>query len=308
MIMKSRVLKNIHDYRGQNHIPRAELWLGKNIFATKHVEDNLKGHLQVREDLGMDILFLPVSESGRNHSDMDYRTFGPDELRDAFKISRLPVGVIIDGPFERLIQFNGLMPSLVDVKNNDKQFSEDFRLEAQSVRDLIAQCLEMKGHIVVIADDLAHHQSTYMSPEDFKRFIFPLYTEIVRKIHNAGAYAFFHSCGNISGYIPLLVECGYDGLAGCQGQCIDLLATIEKYGDQLIICSGIEADILESESLTESQKTDFQERVHSLSRSGGFILTSSCGLVSEGSLDRLRMLYELADGYKNKSGPMLSKS
>ena len=139
-----------------------------------------------------------------------------------------------------------------------------------------------------MADDLAYQHSTYISPGDSEKLLGPLYSDVVAGIHAGGAYALFHSCGNITALLPQLVESGFDCLAACQDQCLDLVSLKRVYGSQLTFLSGMYADVLEAESLTASQKEEFVKRVISLAQGGGFILSSSCGLYSLNSLQRLQ--------------------
>jgi hypothetical protein len=62
----------------------------------------------------------------------------------------------------------------------------------------------------------------------------------------------------------------------------------------------MDADILEAEALTATQKREFIRTVISLAQGGGFILSSSCGLSTRNSLQRLQELYEIAEEHLGK--------
>ena len=292
--MNNRNIQNVFSHQAQERIPKGELWLGRKLFQDNHLEDDLSGHIQLRKKLGMDILFLPLSGKNTPSQNMDYRWFSLADVKTAVETSDLFVGVIIDGPFQRMVTRHGLIAILTELKRNESEIFRELKEEIEDVEALVSQCLELNIGALVIADDIAYQQSTYMSPEDMVKLFTPLYSDLVSRAKAGGVYALFHSCGNISGFLDQLVACGFDGLAGCQGQCLDLASIKEKYRS-LTLLAGIDADLLESESIDELQKREFIDRVISLAKGGGFILASSCGLYSHNSRQRLSELYEIVD-------------
>ena len=145
--------------------------------------------------------------------------------------------------------------------------------------------------LFVIADDLAGDQSTFIHPLEIKRFSSPFYDRAVSKIHEAHAFALFHSCGNISKIMPQLLSNGFDGLAGVQDRTNDLVSLKVQYGSQLVLMAGIEGETLDKEELSPSDLETLGERLHSLSQGGGFILSSSSGLYSGRFLQRIEAIY-----------------
>lgn len=290
-------VKTVFGHGEQRNLVRAELWLGRSPFQEFQLDDSLEGHLSLRHRLGMDILFLPLSVPGFSASPMDYRRFSVAEVEEAVKISDLFVAVILDGPFQRLVDKQGLIPLLAGFKDDKEAVSRRFDEEAADLEVILKQCLELNVGAVVVADDLAYQQSTYMSPDAYEKLLGPLYSNVVAEIHTKGAYALFHSCGNITGLLSQLVAYGFDGLAACQDQCLDLVSVKKLYGDRLTFLAGMDADVLEVESLTAARKKEFGRRLKLLAKGGGFILSSSCGLNSLNSLQRLQELYHVAEEY-----------
>jgi uroporphyrinogen decarboxylase len=285
------------DHQNQQTLVRGELWVGRRPFQELRIDNSLAGHLRLRNRLGMDLLFLPVSVPDFSFSSMDYQRFSVTEIEEAVKISNLFVAVIVDGPFQRLVEKQGLLPLLAELKDDEKGVTGRFDEEAADIAALLKECLALNVGAVVVADDLAYQHSTYISPDDSEKLLGSIYSDAVTCIHAGGAYALFHSCGNITALLPQLVACGFDGLAACQSQCLDLVSLKRVYGSQLTFLSGMDADILEAGSLTASQKEEFVNRVMSLARGGGFILSSSCGLYSLNSLQRLEELYSILEDH-----------
>lgn len=280
----------------QERVPRGELWLAAGLFEHLGLDDDLSGHVQLRTRLGMDLLFLPASLEGSPvDSQLGYRYFSPSEIKDAAKIGDLFVGVIIDGPFQRMVQVLGLSSLLFGWNENRQEFIEQFRRLCTEILDLVGDCGRAGVDAIVIADDIAWEKSTYLSPEDLRTILGPLYLDLAKQIKQSDSYALFHSCGNIMGFLPHLVALGFDGFAGIQSNCTDLAWAKEHYGARITLIAGIEDHLLQPELVTTEQESAFAGLVRTLSQGGGFILGSSCGLYAPNSIERLPKLYDLAD-------------
>jgi uroporphyrinogen decarboxylase len=144
---------------------------------------------------------------------------------------------------------------------------------------------------VVIADDIAYQRCTYASPQVIGERLLPLYSLMVGRIHDGGAYALFHSDGNITRLIPDLISCGFDALAGCEPECLDLAHLKKTYGSRLAFMTGIRAGLLEPDSPISALKDGFLRDMQELAQGGGFIMCSACGVNSREVVERLKELY-----------------
>lgn len=98
-----------------------------------------------------------------------------------------------------------------------------------------------------IYEDLGYKVGLTASPKVLSALVFPYYAELVDFFHSYRLPVVFHTCGDITQAIPLIVEAGFDALnpmevkAGC-----DTLAFAEQYGDQLAFVGGFDVRILET--------------------------------------------------------------
>ncbi len=282
-------------HRKTDYLPKGELWLGDRLFHAAQLPNDLKGHIEMSNRIGMDLLFLPLSVPDISFQNMGYRRFSLDEIQEASKLTDLFLAVIVDGPFQRLVDTHGLVPFIQQLNNNRSAILSLFKEEAEDVKDLIDHCLDLKVKAVVIADDIAYGQGTYLNPDDLNDMLGPFYSQVVSGIQAARGYALFHSCGNITRMLPHLISFGFDGFAACQSECVDLVFLKESYGSQLTILAGIDAGFIESGIRTELQEQEFCSRIIALAQGEGFILGSSCGLYSPKALQTLPALYRIAD-------------
>jgi uroporphyrinogen decarboxylase len=286
-------MKAALDHRDQSHVPRGELWLGSGIFHEPwfDAEDSLRTHTEFCRGMGMDFLSLPMYMPAQIQA--NYRRFNLDEIEAAVVTSGLFTCVVIDGPFQRAAE----RPGDLSVLSSRCEDSSSMRLRemASTIEEAIAALTERGVNAVVIADDIAYRRSTYASPQTLREHLFPLYTRLIERIHGGGAYALFHSDGNIAPLISDLVSCGFDGLAGCEPECLDLASLKRTYGSRLTFMTGIRAQSLEPGPMTPAQKESLLGELRPLAMSGGFVLCSACGVNSREAVESLKTLYAWID-------------
>jgi hypothetical protein len=280
-------------HQDQHHLPRGELWLGSDIFRRTGFdgEDSLRAHIELCRELGMDFLPLPV-EMPRQRK-VNYRRFEQGEVEVAVATSGLFTCVVVDGPFQQSAERPGDLSVLSD--RCEDSSSTRLREMASTIEETIAASVKRGVSAVVIADDIAYQRSTYASPQTLREHLFPLYTKLIDRIHGGGAYALFHSDGNIAPLIPDLVSCGFDGLAGCEPECLDLASLKKTYGSQITFMTGIRAELLEPGSPTLAQGQGFVREAQALAQRGGFVLCSACGVNSREAVESLKTLYAWID-------------
>jgi len=282
-----------------DRIPRGEMWLSHGLFQELGWKDSLESRLQLCHDLGMDALFLSVDILPRHNNLFDYRYFSLDEVSGFLAENReLLAGLIVDGPFQRLVRKADFQLLLGEwqTSGGGKVLQE----ESVQVSQLISACLQNKPDILVIADDIAYSCSTYVSPSDLEQSLFVLYREWVQQAHARHILAFFHSDGNLSSALQGLLACGFDGLAGCELECLDIAALKQQYGSELTFLTGIPTSFLEEEPLPNSRR-QFIQLLRGLASGGRFMLCSSRGLSSAKHMSRLQTLYQWADQAWNRS-------
>jgi hypothetical protein len=241
--------------------------------------------------MGMDFLSLPIEMPSQIQA--NYKRFKLDEVEVAAATSGLFTCVVIDGPFQRSSERPGDL-SILSARCEDSS-SMRLRGMASTIEETIAASVKRGVSAVVIADDIAYQRSTYASPQALRERLLPLYSHMVDHIHRGGAYALFHSDGNIAPLIPDLVSCGFDGLAGCEPECLDLALLKKTYGSQLTFMTGIRAELLEPASPTSAQRETLLGELRALAQCGGFVLCSACGVNSWEAVESLKTLYAWVD-------------
>lgn len=276
-------------------VPRGELWLGSSFLRQAGLNDTLENHFRMAERLGQDMVCVSVADDTVEKPALGYRYFQCRDLGHAVRFSNRFVAAVIDGPFQEIVNGMGLMTVLKGMAFNREEIIRAYETQKQKTLDMILRCLEQGSHAVVIADDLAADQGPLINPADIGRICTSFYREAVTEIHKSGAYAFLHSCGNISRLAALIRDWNFDGLAAVQHRVNDLLSLRENIGPHLVFMAGIDAEWIGAELPSAADLSEFKRIIRLMASVGGLILCSSCGLYEGAFLDRIKAFYNIAD-------------
>ena len=207
------------DIRGVNAIEPPEKNLGGGIFQNHWGErykyrqfplgkmrDDLPGALSKAISL-KEIKDFPWPKN----DDYDYSGLRArcEEIRNKGCAIRYGAGDV----FQRPTLVRGLENALVDMYENPEfikymsRYFTDFYLE-----EYRRAWEESNGNIdmFVIYSALGSQQGPLISVDMFKEFVEPYLREMAELIHSFGAKLLFHSCGDISAFIPEFIKTGVD--------------------------------------------------------------------------------------------------
>jgi hypothetical protein len=293
------IIQEVFAHRLPDRVPRGEVWLGPEVFARAGIADDLFGHLELIEQLGHDCLCLPFDPTLSRHPVLGYRYFNAQELGKAVGLKGPFVMAIVNGPWQRLVDRQGLLPCLTAWQRDREGVRAAYANEEKISLALVRECLDLSVDAVIIAEDVAEERALFFDVEEGQALFAPFYAEAIAHIHDGDAYALFHSCGKINLLIPHLLSFGFDGLAAIQHRANDLIAIKEQYGGALTIMAGIEGEMLVPGALSNVGREEFVRLVRALRSGGGFILCSGSGLYAGDFLERVQELYRIADGIDN---------
>ncbi|MDR1375161.1 MAG: hypothetical protein LBJ24_09340 [Treponema sp.] len=126
-------------------------------------------------------------------------------------------------------------PALMD---NMMEFTADFTIE--TLRPVLD---EIAPDYIFINEDMAMKSGPLLSPDHYKRFIFPRMRRLVDFIKSKGTrYVIVDSDGNPDPLIPLLLEAGVDAIWPIEraAESMDPLSLRAKYGHDLRLWGGVD--------------------------------------------------------------------
>lgn len=144
-----------------------------------------------------------------------------------------------------------------------------------SIKDLQIKQIEKARRVhpmaTITSDDMGQKGRSLMSPAMHKKFFLQARKEIHDAIHNIGAKAIMHSCGNIVELLPDLVEVGLDGWQTLEPAAeINFPQIKQQFGDRLSFWGGIDNNVL-CFGTPEEVKAKVQATAQILGQNGGYI-------------------------------------
>ncbi len=266
-----------------NPPPRAELWVAPAVLASEGLPNTASGVAALAARLGSDLCFLSCSGPQAVTNDAA-------SLRaavEAVHAGGLACGAVVDGPWQRLTQAEGLESALrrlaadVDTEQRIAALAQPAQLE-------LAAWDAAGADLIMLADDMAYDGGPYFSPTLFDRLLVSHYRRWLLAAPRQAALG-FHSDGDLSRLLPALVQAGFSCFS-LEPEATRPSAVWQRFGRHLTLLSGIPAAWL----TTPAPFSEVTSGLADLALGGSLILGSACGLFEPSSIDRLKTIYRLA--------------
>lgn len=141
-------------------------------------------------------------------------------------------------------------------------------------------------------DDMGYKQNQFFSLKTYRELMKPNHQRAIEWAHARGVKAELHSCGNISPFVPELVEIGLDCLNPIEVKAgMDPLALKRQFGDRLTLHGGVNAVLWDD---FEALAAEMRRVLPVLKENGGYIFSSDHSVPSSVSLENFRKTVELA--------------
>jgi uroporphyrinogen decarboxylase len=139
------------------------------------------------------------------------------------------------------------------------------------------------GEIFWFGDDFASQRGMVLSPEQWRRFLKPVYRRIFALAKNRGMKVWFHSCGTFRPVFADLVEIGMDIWETAQvhlpGNVPEVLK--REFGRDITFYGGINSQTTLPHGSPEEVRAEVRERVRVLGKGGGYICSSDHAILPD---------------------------
>jgi len=195
--------------------------------------------------------------------------------------------------FERLWMLRGFNNMLVDPYIETKAWAalRDRVVEYNLV--MIEQWADRGVDGVFFSDDWGAQHELLIRPDDWRRLYKPAYETMFRRVRDAGAHVWLHSCGNVTAIIPDLLDIGLNVLNPVQPQAMDVRKLSRDFGGKLCFFGGADVQGTLVRGTPEDVKREADQLVELFGGfNGGYIAGTSHGIMRETPLDNVIALYE----------------
>jgi uroporphyrinogen decarboxylase len=265
---------------------RGEIWIVPEVLAAVGFGQGPKGLVGLASMMGADICFFPCS----NQSTLS-------DFKEVVELSHgagMGCGVILNGPFQQISQEKGLLCILEELGKKPMRLQSQLTKVTEKIIEILRLTEGLGIDLILIGDDLAYSGGLYFSPAPFLDLLLPLYRILVREISKTKSVLGWHSDGDVSPILHDIVNCGFRFFS-LESECVNLLNFKRTYGNRVTLIGGIRAAWLTEKVPDFATHKDYLEEIKTLTREGGLILASSCGLHHPKFLLTLKEVYRLVE-------------
>ncbi len=162
-----------------------------------------------------------------------------DFLPEGMKVISMGPGGILENVMW-LLGYEGVSYLLYD----DEQFVGDM---FETVAGRIIEYFDALASFDVVGalllgDDMGFKTQTLLSPEIYRKHLFPHYRKLVETVHRHGKPIILHACGNLIEVMEDIIDCGWDARHSFEDVIEPVWEAKERYGDRITLLGGFDMD------------------------------------------------------------------
>jgi len=215
---------------------------------------------------------------------------------DRFK-GRMAIGYLGEACFAPQQYLRGGLENLLidyaegsDLPEQVREIAVDYY--CRLYRNVIAEGVE----VIVLGDDFAGKTGPFMSPEHFRKYIYPGLKRVVETCKGAGAYVIKHADGDLWKILDMIVETGVDALGPLEPLPAMQLSRIKDAYPELTVVGNIDVDLL-SVGTVENVRARTRACIVDAAPGGRFILSSGNSITSTVRPELYRTLIDVKNEY-----------
>jgi len=183
-----------------------------------------------------------------------------------------------------------------------ERFSYHIMKKPEFVEKVLDRLLECKLHVidqyaknnvkvVGVADDVALKNTTFISPKLYEKYFVPRLRILTDYIHSKKMLTFLHSDGDITPFMPLIINAGFDGIECLEVAAgVDIFALKEKYGSKITLIGNLDATHLLTTGSAEEVRAQTKKLVTELKQGGRYIFAPCADIFKEVKLENLEAI------------------
>jgi uroporphyrinogen decarboxylase len=140
-------------------------------------------------------------------------------------------------------------------------------------------------------DDLGTQFGTMFSREKFQKIMKPKIARLWKVYKDAGLPVMFHSCGNVTEFIPDLIEIGLDVLEPVQ-PVMDLGYLKREFGKDITFWGGIDTQQILPYGTPDEVRKLASDTINILGKGGGYIIATAQEVMKDVPLENVKALVE----------------
>jgi hypothetical protein len=206
-------------------------------------------------------------------SDWDWKTKADEFLKNEYDPSKVLHIDLHNGVIQRLILVLGGYTEGMFAMSLEPEAVRAFfdRLADHMIEVVDMFCSLYPVNLMTIHDDWGTEKDTFFGPKMMEELVFEPTKRIIDHIKSKGIVFMLHSCGNITRFLPHMIDMGAD-LLQIQRRTVDIPAMKAKYGDKIGFNAMLEGVIPGMPISREALLQKVRETVDIYGKGGGCYL------------------------------------
>ncbi len=215
------------------------------------------------------------------------------EIFAAKRASGRYITLRVYGPWELIWRIRGYNEALMDFYDNREMIEDMVDCFTTFLLDVVNEGIThgIKPDCLFLLDDLGSNNTLLFSADIINSLLAPCYTQLGRFLKKQDIDFFVHSCGEVTGIIPTLVDAGVDVLNPLQATAMDVVDLKGQYGEELTFLGNINSRIFHDR---KAILAELQRKILVAMQGGGFIFASDHSIPSDVSLEDYLFILEQA--------------
>ena len=168
--------------------------------------------------------------------------------------------------------------------------------------ELVKIFAENDAQLILIFDDYGYKNGLFMSPRNYRKYIFPWMKQICEGAHKRNCKIMLHSDGDLTEIFEDIVNCGVDVINPIEPTTAnpeyDIFKLNEKYGDKITFAGNLSPMMLATGEISEIE--DYSKRLfRELAPGGGYIFSSGHSINPAVTIDRFEAMHNIRKKFGN---------
>jgi uroporphyrinogen decarboxylase len=185
---------------------------------------------------------------------------------------------------------------LAKPKQAKRVFDDQGRFSLELTKILV----ENGAEIVLLWDDYGFKNGLFMSPRNYRTYVFPWLKRICDAAHKHGSKILLHSDGDLMLIFEDIIKCGVDALHPIEPTTAnpdyDIFELKEKYGDKITFVGNISPVMLAMGTIQEIEEYS-KKLLREVAPGGGYIFSSGHSINPAVTLDRWEAVMRIREEY-----------
>lgn len=188
------------------------------------------------------------------------------------------------------------------ILNKAKKAKKVFDDRGKFTLELVKILADNDAQIVLLWDDYGFKNGLFMSPQNYRKYVFPWLKQICEAAHKRNCKIMLHSDGDLLEIFEDIIKCGVDIINPLEPMTAnpeyDIFKLNQKYGDQITFSGNLSPVLLAMGKISDIE-ANAKRLIRELAPNGGYIFGSGHSINPAVTVDRFESMQNIRRKYGN---------